>query len=1167
MICRYQNVEAMIRVKDALGDRSSVLFLVLLLFGWIVAHRPELFVQSGHSSLVGSVASSAEETSLHSEAQKKGSDAGSPKADQAQLVVQLGHAADVFSAAFSPDGRYVLTGGRDSALLWEAETGREIRRFEGHSPPPVSSVAFSPNGEYVLTGSWDKTVRLWETETGREVRGFTGHTGEIYATAFSPDGNHVLTGSHDKTARLWEAHTGREVLRFLGHSEGVWSVAFSPDGEYVLTGGLDDTARLWESKTGREVRRFVSPSLMVHPVAFSPDGKYVLTGGWDKTARLWETATGLEVRTFQHASAVQDACESRVQPAVSSVAFSPNGEFVLTGTLNSTTRLWELETGRVIRSFAGELGSVQSVAFSPDGKYILTSGHTARLWETATGREGRRFEGNAIRTSSVAVSHDGKYLLTAGSGRVRLWSLETGSELRRFGQDSAQVNCVVFSPDGRYAATGGLDKTVWLWDLETGKAVRSFDGHSHEVKYLTFSPDGQYILTGDWKTVRLWETKTGRQLRNYEGLYAIDSIAFSPDGKQVAASCRSDDTALVWERETGTVVQRLNGAASEVFTWKVSPDRRYVMIGVGNERGFVTPRLLEHSGREIRRWGSQSLSSAIFSPDGKLVITGGRDSTTRFWDTASGKELCSLVSFRDGTWVVVDPAGRFDTNNLEEIKGLHWIMPDDPMRALALEIFMRDYYEPRLLTRILNGEKFKEVRDISEVNRVQPRIEINTITIQKQDPSLVTVIVEVGKAKSELKQGQKRTTYETGVYDVRLFRDGQIVGQWPEPAMTSVARDTNGLDHWRQSTRVKLEANGRQTIRFENIRLPRKAEIKEIEFSAYAFNEDRVKSQTDKETFAVPQVLTPRSGRAYIVSVGVNSFESSDLDLQYAANDARVTQELLKRKLIETKQYGEVVQIPLISDAKDKHATKANFKAVLDLLSGKKVEPGLLKVIPAANQIKEAHPEDLVVISFSSHGYADDSGSFYLFPTDTGRRIKGRINEQRLISSEELSLWLKDVDAGEMVMIVDACHAAAAVEGSEFKPGPMGSRGLGQLSYDKGMRILTATQAANVAIEAGLIGHGLLTYALVKEGLEEHEADFKPKDQLIALKEWLEYGAERVPKLYAEILSGKVPGINRAVLVGSVSGRRGYQQQPSLFDFSRKDREVVLMRIPVSDSR
>src|SRR5213078_261829 len=117
-------------------------------------------------------------------------------------------------------------------------------------------------------------------------------------------------------------------------------------------------------------------------------------------------------------------------------------------------------------------------------------------------------------------------------------------------------------------------------------------------------------------------------------------------------------------------------------------------------------------------------------------------------------------------------------------------------------------------------------------------------------------------------------------------------------------------------------------------------------------------------------------------------------------------------------------------------------------------------------------------------------------------------------SSEELSLWLRDVDAGEMVMIVDACHSAATVEQEWFKPGPMGSRGLGQLAYDKRMRVLAASQADDFALESGNLRHGLLTYALVKDGLDTKKADFRPKDGRVTLGEWLAYGAERVPDLH-----------------------------------------------------
>jgi uncharacterized caspase-like protein len=308
---------------------------------------------------------------------------------------------------------------------------------------------------------------------------------------------------------------------------------------------------------------------------------------------------------------------------------------------------------------------------------------------------------------------------------------------------------------------------------------------------------------------------------------------------------------------------------------------------------------------------------------------------------------------------------------------------------------------------------------------------------------------------------------------------------------------------------------------------------------------------------------------SYLISVGVNSFENPAWNLQFAANDARLTQQVLFDKLSEQKYaFDAIVQVPLISDAQanENRATKANFKTVLDLLSGKPVDPERIKEIPNAAKIKQAAPGDLVVISFSSHGYADRNGSFYLFPTDSGKDARDKISDQmkeKLISSEELSLWLRDVDAGEMVMIVDACHAAAAVAGNQFKPGPMGSRGLGQLSYDKGMRIVAATQADRAAIEVGgALAHGLLSYALFKEGLEGGKANFKPGDEKqLTVRELLEYGVQRVPQLYRDVLNGNLKAVSKDVFIDEVSQSSGYSQQPSLFDFARRtDFTLIYLR-------
>ncbi len=235
-------------------------------------------------------------------------------------------------------------------------------------------------------------------------------------------------------------------------------------------------------------------------------------------------------------------------------------------------------------------------------------------------------------------------------------------------------------------------------------------------------------------------------------------------------------------------------------------------------------------------------------------------------------------------------------------------------------------------------------------------------------------------------------------------------------------------------------------------------------------------------------------------------------------------------------------------------AKKEDLETVLGLLGGKTFDPKRLERIPAAKKIGAARPEDLVVISMSTHGHTDTKGAFHIVPSDvaTGARWL-----QSCISADELSDWLRDVDAGEMVMIVDACHSAASVEAGGFKPGPMGSRGLGQLAYNKRMQILAASQASDVALESRVIRHGLLTYALVTDGLEKGRADFSPKDGKITLTEWLKYGEQRVPTLAEEVVSGKVRAMSSRGLLKAKRPRR-VAQRPSLFDFAGRKREVVL---------
>lgn len=297
--------------------------------------------------------------------------------------------------AYSADGRFIVAGGDNVAVLWDTNTNRVVQTFEGHSFI-VKAVAISADGKQVLTGSYDKTAILWDTSTGQAI--FTLAAGQgiapITGVAFSPDGQYLLTGTSGGFATLWNSKTGEAIREYQGEHGYLTSIAFSPDGEYIAAGTGRGIAELWDAKTGKLLRIFEGHIGNVNSVVFSPDGNYLLTGSWDGTAILWDATTATNLQTFD------DHLDD-----VICVAFSPDGHYFVTGSADRMAKLWEIETGKVIRTFSilipsrnsdiqreitlTFLGQIQGIAFSPDGRYVVTGygSGAIRIWESGIGSD------------------------------------------------------------------------------------------------------------------------------------------------------------------------------------------------------------------------------------------------------------------------------------------------------------------------------------------------------------------------------------------------------------------------------------------------------------------------------------------------------------------------------------------------------------------------------------------------------------------------------------------------------------------------------------------------------------------------------------------------------------------------------------------------------------
>ncbi len=1083
--------------------------------------------------------------------------------------------------AFSPDGKLVAGVCGDHVVqVWDARSGLPRLQLHDRSGPLI----FSRDGRALISTMGEtRSVVTTDLKTGR-ARHVLGSTAQVELMALSPDGKRLAIRSKDLTIKLLEVESGRDLRSFSASEPTRFEI------------------RRDRSVNVRSIRDFESDPLVGDQLAFSSDGRKLMSINSDGTAQRWDLRSGLEAKKKSTGEPDPNASYLGQHRAT---AFSPDGAFLVTGGNDGKAEIWNMDIVQQGAVLWGATVPFHSISMAKDFHSMAVNfGRTVFLWDPVRGKMlDARKPDQGSEFTAIALSPEGRFLaLGTSEGDIEIRDTTTDTEVDRFPGPKSEVWWLSFSDDGKTLVSLNVGGPIRLREFQQQRDISSI-----ELPYgcklfssVRLSHDGQHLLAGCWDGhVLTHDVQTGTQA-TYEGHYFwgqalnahVTATEFTGNADMDFASASLDGTVRVWAGKTGKEIRRLGDLWDPgVTALAFSEDGE--RLAAGRLDGSIA--LWERSTDRLTQLpGHASPVTALAFARSDRVISSGLDGTIRLWDSKNGKELLTLAALDDGSLAMLAPDGRFDATKLEEVKGLQWIAADDPLRALPIEIFMRDYFEPHLLSRVLSGDKFTETRPLDKLNRAQPRVKVVSVKPETaaQDrgglaPETVRVTVDVEAVSRESGPPGSRRRMATGVYDLRLFRDGQLVEQRPaEPAAATTYRDDRRqeLARWRQQRRVlKYDASAdlRKRVVFKGIRLPRLAGKDKVVFSAYAFNVDRVKSETSTWTYDLPQGPKPRVPRAYIVTIGVNAFEDETWDLQYAANDARQSGSELKKRFEAllapdgSRRYDKVVWVPLISDATREagqprtitaaQASKKQIEAVLKTLAGQAADSRALAGIESANELRRADPEDLVVIVVSTHGMVDDRGTFRFLPSDIGRKFSpSRAVDPaakasvlaHAVSNDELAQWLRGLDAVDQVMIIDACHSAASVQGDEFKPGPMGSRGLGQLAYDKGMRILAATQVEQDAIDGtDKTRMGLLIYALIEDGLRAGKADSAPRDGRIMLSEWLNYASERVPGLFQGLQEGSIKGSKGTVVYSSDpemdAARRTALQQPSLFDFAR----------------
>jgi len=558
----------------------------------------------------------------------------------------LSHNKQINKLVFSPDNQILASAARDNRIgIWEVSSGRSLSELRSKaSDNDFRDIVFSLDGKKILTASTQNGVQLFDFQ-GFGFKEAIHNYGSGNRIAVSRDGKMLAKADSRNLVRILDMEGTQKELSFQREYSSL-NLAFSPTKrQLILTGHTE--MPLLDYRTGTVTHTFKHEKYVVD-AAFSPNGKKLVSGQSNGQLNLWDINSGKLLK-----STSTNADSGRY--VLSSVAFSPTDSLIATSSSDSTLRLWDGHNLSPIQPGYGHWGRINSVIFSPDGRLIASASgdRTIRLWETASGRLTSilKDKNQQSGVDEIRFSPDGKQLASAHyDGAVCLWNSDNGELIRSISGHDGGVWAVAFSPKGNTLATAGKDHKVRLWNVKNGALMQTLDGHTGGVYTITYKPDGRMLASGsEDNTIRVWNADTGRLIRVIEGHNdAVKSLAFSPDGQILASGSanyihsQSDDDPSMrfWAAETGEPIRRFDGVDDSVDSIAFSPSGNRVFARIYKK--MKVWNLRDDELPQIIDLGCTRPTTTALSTDGRMLAVGCRDRTVRLLSAETGAPVTSL---------------------------------------------------------------------------------------------------------------------------------------------------------------------------------------------------------------------------------------------------------------------------------------------------------------------------------------------------------------------------------------------------------------------------------------------------------------------------------------------------------------------------------------------
>jgi WD40 repeat protein len=935
-----------------------------------------------------------------------------------------------------------------------------------------------------------------------------------------------------------------------GHQALIRGIIFTPDGKYLISAGDDKVVRVWDwraSKTMRTIRGQVGPGNdgKIYAMALSPDGRWLAVGGWlgsftGTKDRVNEEA--FQIRLYDFASGRLKALLKGHTDVIFSLAFSPDGKRLISGSADKTAILWDVERRALLHRLEGHRDFIFGVAFTPDGERAVTGSYdrTLRLWRVSDGSLVKEMQGHQDKVRSLAISSKDGWIASGDTlGEIRLWDGRTGEFLKTLVKQEGEVSSLAFSPDGGMLLStsgyfGNWSRAQHVWNIETGKEIVTYTNHDNNVLASAFSPDGRSVVTGGGNQfpIHVWDPRTGKTKMVLEGTgRQTFAVGFSADGKSIAwgntSSYQSNN-----ERGPLQFSMHLPNAGEAL----AEPDRLAGQDGWVRATTTFAPWSLQ------RRQGGQYRYDAVldilkdgktqasielgptdgyqhraygFTPDGQSIVSGADNGSVAAY-RLDGAKVGDFVGHEGDVWAVTpSPDGKYLVSGSADQTVRLWNLQT---RELLVTLFRGDDGEwvmwtpegfftgskkgAQLVGWQLNQGADKEARYVT-ADQLRKSFFRPDLVVEK-------IAGDANKVKAEADRLKIDEILASGIAPEVAIIDPAEGRQMDDVSVSITARVTDkgsgiGRITWRVNGQVVGSAFGAPALNNKG-EITRGFELAAPENKIEVAAENKrgvVESLPAKISIKVDEKVLRGVPNLYVLAIGVDRYQDVKHQLKFAVSDAETLGEVMADA-----GTGYYRNKPVVKTLSDDEVTADRLSAIFTDL-GEKIR---------AN--------DVFVFFIAGHGKTIN-GDYYFAPRSIDTFDDNGILKQGF-GPHQWAAWFENIKAQKSIWIFDTCESGSATK--LFRGGAAED----ETSYRRlrdatGRAIFMAASAQDQAAE-GYHGHGVFTYAIL-EGLARAADITDDKVYLFNL---------------ADYVRTRVPEISREMKTCTVTNQQEYCQRPQI---------------------